>query len=243
MNKFIYKKSKKGNIKTIIRFTGLGFSILGLIFSLYTFFPLISWEIYVKPAFANQNLASPIPKKNIITKEQIQSLLRSRAASFSGRDFSNTQSWLPMTYKEMQIGSQLSSYSFSIPKINIQNSEVSTIDTDLTKHLIQFPGTTTPPNKGNTVIFGHSTLPQLYNPKDYKTIFANIHDVKVDNTIIVTINNTLYTYKIFSITIVDAEDTSYLTQEYDNSYITIVTCTPPGTTWKRLILKAKLETI
>lgn len=243
MNKFIYKKSKQRNVKTIIRFTGLGLSVIGLFFSLYTFFPLISWEIYVKPAFANQTVAAPIPKKNIITKDQIQSLLKNRAASFSGRDFSNAQSWLPMTYKEMQIGSQLSSYNFSIPKINIQNAEVSTIDTDLSKHLIQFPGTTTPPNKGNTVIFGHSTLPQLYNPKDYKTIFANIHDVKAGNTIIVTINNTLYTYKIYSITVVDAEDTSYLTQEYDNSYITIVTCTPPGTTWKRLILKAKLETI
>ena len=243
MNKFIYKKSKKGNIKTIIRFAGLGLSTLGVIFSLYTFFPLLSWEIYVKPAFANQTIASPIPKTTIITKEQIQSLLRNRATSLNGRDYSKAQNWLPMTYKEMQIASQLSFYNISIPKINIDNADVSTIDTDLTKHLIHFPGTTTPPNKGNAVIFGHSTLPQLYNPKDYKTIFANIHNVVVGNTIIVTINNTLYTYKIFSITVVDAEDTSYLTQEYDNSYLTIVTCTPPGTTWKRLIIKAKLETI
>ena len=26
-----------------------------------------------------------------------------------------------------------------------------------------------------------------------------------------------------------------------DSYLTLVTCTPPGTTWKRLIIKAKLE--
>jgi sortase A len=29
-----------------------------------------------------------------------------------------------------------------------------------------------PGEYGNIVIFGHSTLPQLYNPKDYKTIFT-----------------------------------------------------------------------
>jgi sortase A len=243
MNKFIYKKSKKGNIKTIIRFTGLGFSLLGIIISSYTFFPLLSWEVYLKPAFANQSVASPIPKTNIITKEQIQSLIKSRASYFNGKDYTKAQNWLPMTYKEMQVASQLSSYNLSIPKINIEDAEVSTIDTDLAKHLIHFPGTTTPPNKGNAVVFGHSTLPQLYNPKDYKTIFANMLDVSVGNTIIITINNTLYTYKIYNISIVDAEDTSYLTQEYDNSYLTIVTCTPPGTTWKRLIIKAKLETM
>lgn len=241
---FIYKKEKKKDIRQIIRFIGLGFSVLGLIIGSYTFFPLLSWEIYLKPAFASQALAAPIPKTTIITKEQIQSLLKSRASNyFNGRDFTKAQNWLPMTYKEVQVATQLSYYNISIPKLNIQNAEVTTIDTDLTQHLVHFPGTAIPPNKGTTVIFGHSTLPQLYDPKNYKTIFANALDLSIGNTLIVTINNTLYTYKIYDITVVEAEDTSYLTQEYDNSYLTIVTCTPPGTTWKRLLIKAKLETM
>ena len=243
MNKLHYKKAKKKNIRKIIRFIGLGVSIGGILFGLYFFFPLLSWELYLKPAFASQSFASPIPKKTIITKDYIASLLQSTANSLKGVDYSNAQNWLPATYKEIHVSPQVGSYTFSIPKINIQNAGVSTVDTDLTSHLVHFPSTSIPPARGTAVVFGHSTLPQLYNPKDYKTIFANIHDLRIGDTFLVGINNTLYTYKIYSISVVEPEDTSYLTQEYDGSYLTIVTCTPPGTTWKRLILKSKLEKI
>ena len=43
-------------------------------------------------------------------------------------------------------------------------------------------------------------------------------------------------------TIVPADDTAYLAQDTDGSYLSIITCTPPGTTWERLVIKAKLET-
>jgi len=33
---------------------------------------------------------------------------------------------------------------------------------------------------------------------------------------------------------------SVLEQKYDASYLTLVTCVPPGTYWKRLVVKAKL---
>jgi len=33
------------------------------------------------------------------------------------------------------------------------------------------------------------------------------------------------------------------TVSFDNSYITLVTCTPPGTTWKRLVIRASLDSI
>ncbi len=236
MKKYFYTKSKTRNIRKFFRFVGLGLSVIGLVFGLYTLSPLISWELYLKPAFASSNFASPIPQTKVLTKETLASLLTASTHSFQQND------WLP-TYKEVQIKTDVSSYVISIPRLSIENATVSTVDTDLNSHLVQFPGTPLPPNKGNAVIFGHSTLPQLYNPKDYKTIFANVLDVKVDDVLHVSSNNALFTYKIFSITVVDADDTSYLTQENDDSYLTIVTCTPPGTTWKRLIIKARLERI
>ncbi len=98
-----------------------------------------------------------------------------------------------------------------------------------------------PPDKGTAVIFGHSTLPQLFNPTDYKTIFANAHTLKVGDEITIDANNVQYTYKITSVTITTPDDTSVLAQEYDDSHLVIITCTPPGTIWKRLIVKARLE--
>jgi sortase A len=243
MQKQIYKKTKKRNTRKIIRFAGLGISVISLIFGLYIFFPLISWQLYLQPVFASQSFASPIPKTTIITKEYIKDLIRSTENTFSGTDYNNVQNWLPASYKEAQVTEQMSNYYISIPKLRIENAVVSTIDNDLSQHLVNFPGTAIPPNKGNAAIFGHSTLPQLFDPKNYKTIFANAHTLVVGDNIDVTSNNYLYHYKIESISIVDPEDTSYLEQDNSDSYLTIITCTPPGTTWKRLIIKSRLEKI
>jgi sortase A len=243
MHNRVYTKGKSRNIRKIIRFFGLGVSVTSFFVGIYIFFPLISWELYMKPVFASQSFASPIPKTTVITKQYIQSLLEAQNP-FNTSDFSNVQNWFPTTtYKGAQVTGQTSSYSISIPKLTINNAYVSTLDTNVDMHLVHFPGTAMPPSKGNAAIFGHSTLPQLFNPTNYKTIFAKAHTLAVDDMIEVAINNSVYKYRIINISVVDADDTSYLTQEYNDSYLTIITCTPPGTTWKRLIIKSKLEKI
>lgn len=240
----VYTKGKNRNIRRIIRFFGLGVSVTSFIIGLYIFFPLLSWELYLKPVFASQSFASPIPKTTVITKQYIQSLLQATQNPFNNGDFSNVQNWFPSaSYKGAQVTGQTSSYSISIPKLTIKNAYVSTLDTNVDMHLVHFPGTAFPPNKGTAAVFGHSTLPQLFDPTNYKTIFAKAHTLAVNDTLEVAVNNSVYTYRIINISVVDAEDTSYLTQEYDSSYLTIITCTPPGTVWKRLIIKSKLEKI
>lgn len=240
----VYTKGKNRNIRKIIRFMGLGVSITSFFVGLYIFFPLISWELYMKPVFASQSFATPIPKTTVITKQYIESLLDSARTPFLNGDYSNVQNWFPSnSYKGTQVTGQTSSYSLSIPKLNIANAYVSTLDTNVDMHLVHFPGTALPPSKGTAAVFGHSTLPQLFDPTNYKTIFAKAHTLAVDDMIDVAINNTVYKYRIITINVVDADDTSYLTQDYDDSYLTIITCTPPGTVWKRLIIKSKLEKI
>lgn len=243
MNKYHYRKGGQKSLKKVFRFVGLGMLVTGTIFGLYMFFPLISWKVYIEPVFANSSYASPIPKTTIITKDYLQSLLQSTADSMSGRNYSNLQNWFPSAYKEAHTTSQLSSYTIAIPKLNIESAVVTTVDNDLSQHLVHFPNTALPPNKGTAAIFGHSTLPQLFNPKDYKTIFANAHNLKIGDSIIVHSNSSTYAYKIINIHIADAQDTTYLAQDYSDSYIALITCTPPGTIWKRLIIKAKLERI
>lgn len=239
----VYKKGSRKNIRQIVRFSGLFASLLGLVLGMYTFFPLISYELYIKPAFASQTFAAPIPQKTIITEDYIQSLFKNTANSLRNLGSNNSQSWMPTTYKEMEIASQLSSYNISIPKLGITNAEVSTIDNNVDEHLVHFAGTNLPPNQGNSAVFGHSTLPQWFDPTDYKAIFATAHTLQIGDAINVTINDQIYTYKIMDIAIVDPEQTNYFEQNVDGSYLTIVTCTPPGTVWKRLLIKAKLETI
>jgi len=227
-----------------MRFTGLCVSLLGLLLALYTFYPLVSYEIYVQPVFASQAFASPIPQTTIITQDSIKSLLQNTADQLSHFGDPNDTSWLPNAsqYKEVGVTQAISNYYLSIPKLGITDAYVSTIDNNVNLHLIQFPGTALPPHVGNTAIFGHSTLPQWFDPNNPHAIFATALNLKVGDMLKVTIGSKEYSYKIISMRIVPADDTAYLAQDTDGSYLSIITCTPPGTTWQRLWIKAKLAT-
>ena len=233
MGKYYYKKNGD-KIKKNLRLISILFVIVGVSIISYVLFPIISWQIYFQPTFTSQNITLSIPRANIVdlTKNSIDST-----------DYTRAENWFPRFNPSSSNGIDTALYTISIPKINIEEAEVSTIDTDLTKHLVNYQGTSIPGKNGNAVIFGHSTLPQLFNAKDYKTIFANAYKLKNGDIIYATVKGVKYSYKIFKTIVVDPSDTSALEQDYDNSYLTLVTCTPPGTTWKRLVIKSRLERI
>lgn len=219
---------------------------IGLLLAVYIFFPLISWQIYFRPVFASQNITTPIPKALVVNSSLIVSLINQAQNVIDGVDFTNAENWFP-SINISKLGQKgipkVPFYTLSIPKIQIDNAFVSTVDNNVGIHLVNYQGTSIPGDLGNAVIFGHSTLPQLFDTKDYKTIFANLYKLKNGDEIYTLVKGVSYLYKIFSITVVDPSDTSAFYQNFDNSYLTLVTCTPPGTVWKRLIIKASLEKI
>ncbi len=237
----VYKKSAN-TIKKLVKALGFVLLVSGVLMTLYTFLPILSWQIYFAPVFASQSLSTPIPKLSVVDQRQIGSLLNSATLNLS-RDYTNASNWYPGYGLKGSNNKAILTYKLSIPKLNIIDANVATNDNDLSSHLVNFQGTSVPPEKGNAVIFGHSTLPQLFDPKNYKTIFANLYKLQVGDEIFVNLPNITYKYKIVNITIVEPEDTSVLAQNYNDSFITLITCTPPGTIWKRLIIKAKLESI
>ncbi len=240
MPKYYYKKEKKQNKRKFLRLLSLGFLITGIVIIIYVFFPLISWQLYFAPVFASQNITVPIPKNNIVTGGSLQSLITQASNSLSGVDYTNADNWFP-NFKYQKLESpKIQSYTLSIPKLKIENAEVTTVDNDLAKHLVNYGGTAFPSNKGNAVIFGHSTLPQLYEKNNYRTIFTFLYKLTPGDKILVKIGDKTYTYKVQTITVVDPENTSILEQNFDDSYLTLVTCTPPGTIWKRLVVKSKI---
>lgn len=241
MNKRIYTKKAPLPVRFILRISGGILTLLGVGIVLYIFLPLILWQITFAPIFAAQSVNAPIPKKTIVGPTTLKSLIAASMSTLSGVDYTNASNWFP-GYTGVH-NTITKSYFLSIPKIHIGNAFVSGADNDLAKHLVHFGDSSLPGQKGTAIIFGHSTLPQLFDPTNYKTIFANLHEMQVGDTMYATVDNVRYTYKIFDISVVDPEDTSVLAQNFDDSYITIITCTPPGTIWKRLIVQAKLENI
>lgn len=240
MKTYYYQKQSRLTARLLTRITGIILSLAGLAIVGYIFTPLIIWQVTLAPAFAQEQVEIPIPQKTLVTPMTIKTLVASGLNSLSGVDYNNAQNWFP-SYHFQSSDQRDTSYFLSIPKLAITNAFVSTIDMNLANHLVGLSSTALPPEKGNAVIFGHSTLPQLFNPSDYKTIFANAYKLESGDIIQTVVNNVTYTYKIFSITVVDPDDTSVLSQQYDDSYLTLITCTPPGTIWKRLIIKARLQ--
>lgn len=243
MTKYYYTKRDGKSRKKILRLLSIILIVIGFTVTSYIFYPLISWQVYFAPAFASGNFITSIPRTNIVNSSQINSLLSQAGNLITGTDYTNAQNWFPNFRPSQKIKPKIPSYTISIPKLNIKNAIVSTTDYDLATHLVNYEGTAIPTEKGTAVIFGHSTLPQLFNPSDYKTIFATLYQLRVKDEIYANVNGVSYRYRVFNINVAEPTDISIFEQDYSNSYLTLVTCTPPGTTWKRLIIKARLEEI
>lgn len=234
MKHYVFKRDN--NIFSKIRkTTGAVIVCAGFLILLYFFFPLISYQVFFGSA---DNLETPVPKYAVVGQNSLTSLIAQGVAHLT-TNYNDARNWYPKIHSYS--ATSVSSYSLSIPALKIEDAQVSTVDYDLTRHLVQFAGTAIPGQNGTTIIFGHSTLPQWFDPKNYKTIFATLHLIKEGDEITIRVNGVIYTYKIFSVTITAPEDTNIFAQSYNHSYITIVTCTPPGTVWKRLIVRASLE--
>ena len=218
---YAYKKKRISKSAIVLNKISRISIILGLILMFWAFYPVISFEIYSK-FFIKQ------PKQKV-SKDIIQD------------DLTKASFWFPdLEVKQSTQNINVREYSLSLPKLNIENAKVKVGGEDLTKSLIQFVPTSLPGENGNVVILGHSTLPQLYNIKDYKTIFTYLPSLKEGDKIEIKLEDQVFEYEVFDITVVKPSEVSVLKQNFSNSYLTLITCVPPGTYWNRLIVKARI---
>ncbi len=243
MKKYTY--SSKSKLRSKLKIFGVICIAMGFVVVLYIFFPVISYYLYLSSAFASSNYQAPVPDRFVMRNETSITGLVAQGISSLTADYSDAANWFPgaeaVAIEKIPEGKKIERYTLSVPKVGIVDAEVSAMDTELSDHLVQYFTTSNNPiDKGTSVIFGHSTLPQLFNPNNYDTIFAHLHTLKTGDEFTITVEGKTYIYQIFSITIVDPTDPNIFSQSFDNSYITLVTCTPPGTVWKRLVLRASL---
>lgn len=109
----------------------------------------------------------------------------------------------------------------------------------LTQGVAHAAGTRFPGEKGNIYLFSHST-DAPWNIVRFNAVFYLLRELEPGDRIITFYNNKRYDYIVFDKHIVDPNDVSYLTNIYDDSILTLQTCDPPGTLFKRLIIRAKL---
>ena len=135
-----------------------------------------------------------------------------------------------------------------IPKINVDVPVLYDVGSDydsqmaaMAKGVAQFaiPGASSHPGQiGNTIISGHSSN-DLFDSGDYKFIFAQLDKLNVGDTIYANYNSKRYTYTVTKKEVVRPNEVNKLVYPTAKPILTLLTCTPLGTSLNRLLVTAE----
>jgi len=139
-------------------------------------------------------------------------------------------------------------FGIVIPKIGANAKVIPNVDPynpkeyqrALTQGVAHAKGTAFPGQIGNIFIFSHSSA-NFFEASRYKSIFYLLNKMETGDGITLAYQEELYTYRVTEKRIVAAEDISYLKKQAPEPSLTLMTCWPPGTNFKRLIVQAVLE--
>lgn len=194
--------------------------------------PFLEWRAIYVPRFTDTEIIKPIPLPE-----------RGEIAGATAENLAYISDWLPQSLVKSHPFDSVKNYTLSIPRLEIFDAQVIFGGEDLSKGLIHYAEAALPGENGTAIVFGHSVLPQFFDPQNYKSIFSTLHTLEKGDEVLVNRDGVEYEYEIFALEIIDPEDFSSLEQRNDNSYLYLITCNPPGTYWKRLIVKAKLSNL
>lgn len=217
------------NRRKITKIAALVSGLSGLTILVSSVWPIIEYQLNESRAYTT--LLSPL------------SIEKSENEKTDPKDFTKASNWFPDANKNRpKVDSKVDFYTVSIPKLKIDKAVVAIGGEDLSKHLVQYPGTALPGKNGNAVIFGHSILPIFYNPKNYTAIFSTLPTLKTGDDIFVEYDGVSYKFKVEELFEIYPTDIQILEQNPSDSFITLVTCVPPGDPRnpKRLIVRARV---
>lgn len=123
-----------------------------------------------------------------------------------------------------------------VPQVDPYNSYIYQVA--LTKGVAQAKGTALPDEQGNMFLFSHSSV-NILEASRYNSIFYLLSKLAKDDDIDIYYKNIKYKYKVSEIKIVDAKDISYLNPKSETKTLTLMTCWPAGTSYKRLLVIAQ----
>ena len=246
-----YKLSRSKWVETVVSLikqalvAGLIFVALFVIMNWSALSQILNWELQKATTTVVQNNVLhdfakkeepatqkplPIQINSVLSQRQVPDLMLEIAPP-------DTRLIIPRINKNVPI--------VGVSTQNLIKRNWSGLEKDMQKSLqygiIHYPGTALPGNPGNVVLTGHSS----YFPWDagrFKDVFALLHDVQLEDKVILFKNGKKYIYTVKNIYEVKPADLKILEQTPENR-LTLITCTPVGTNIKRLVVEAKLAEI
>lgn len=135
-----------------------------------------------------------------------------------------------------------------IPKINVDVPVVYNVTPDYDSQMkameggvayFGIPGANSKPGQvGNTVLSGHSSN-DVIDQGNYKFIFARLDHVVNGDTIYLNYEGKRYTYTVTRKEVVTPKEIGKLIYPTDKPMLTLITCTPLGTSLNRLLVTAE----
>ena len=139
-----------------------------------------------------------------------------------------------------------SHFSIAIPKINAASNILANVDVNNRKEYLESlkravahaKGTYFPGQGENIVLFAHSTDSPT-NLARYNAVFYLLRKLEPGDPIIVFFTDDKHIYEVIEKKVVEANDVAWINEKVGEERLVLLTCDPPGTTWRRLIIIAE----
>lgn len=206
--------------------------ILGLASIAFSLWPYLVWQLKTLPRLSGKIDQVPIPQSLVLSP---QSLLANVQVAQDPDGFSY------FTTNAKPPESRPQDFKVTIPRLKIAKALTRVDSLNFYDHLSHFPGSALPGEVGNSFITGHSILPQFYDPANYRAIFSKLSDLEIGDDIFVEIEGQKLHFVVQYAKVVDPRDVSVLAPISQNGRnLTLMTCVPPGTNLKRLVVITSL---
>lgn len=135
-----------------------------------------------------------------------------------------------------------------IPKINVEAPAVYGVDSssndsvinNLRTGVVHYPisnASSLPGQNGANVILGHSSN-DVFDSGAFKFVFVQLSKLEKGDTFYINYQGTRYTYSVTSKEIIDPNDVGKVAGDQTKPTAILITCEPPGTALKRLLVFA-----
>jgi len=196
---------------------GLLLVALSLFFLFLIFYPIIRSEI--KFILSSKEENGEIVFRNILTKDDGQEVIVPADENFS----------------------------LIIPKIGANERIIAEVDPfneeeyslALKEGIAHAKGSGLPGQEGNVFLFAHSSG-NFYDNSRLNTIFFLLNKLETGDHFSVIFQGKVYEYEVYDKKIVSAEEIEYMESKMGEKKATLMTCWPPGTSYRRLLVLGKM---
>ena len=217
------------------------FAALFLSLNYQSFWAIVGSQI--RPIQAAQSTNALVTSVDEALREK---LMKSPSLAVSGNIAGDLLSYLPdVGPPENRI--IIPKLNLNIPLVtpsyqNLLSENWEGVETDIQDALqhgvVHYPGTARPGQAGNFFVTGHSSY-YPWAPGKYKNVFARLHDLDVGDEYWVYYGGDKHRYIIREKQEVKPSNVRVLDQPLDKRVATLMTCTPVGTTLRRLIVTSE----